>query len=295
MTMNATAAVRPASRAQDLHLAGGQPTDVLALATSTAPWSPALHVGAALASRWGSLLTGCSIAPSLAELDGADSEPSVMGLFMDEPVPDVEDGDAFRAFARQQGVSRASWVVARSGLARTLRQLGAWHDLAVLERDMVGEEALVELLAEALLTCRLPTLVLPPQWDRAPRFSRVLVAWDGSLEAVRAVHAALPLLREADRVILLDGGRHNASERGAYAPPFEPFLFLARHGIEADPVCMTLAPGEAGAGLLARCTGVRADLLVMGAFGHSRLRERVLGGATRHVLHHAHLPVFLVH
>jgi nucleotide-binding universal stress UspA family protein len=278
-----------------IHPAGGQPTDVLALATSAAPWSPAVQVGVALASRWGSLLTGCSIAPSLASLNGAESEPSVMSLLLDTRPEDIENADAFREFARHRGVPHSSWVVARSGLARTLRQLGAWHDLAVLERDMVEEDALIELLGEALLTCRLPTLVLPPQWNRTPRFSRVLVGWDGSLEAVRAIHAALPLLLDADKVTLIDGGRRNAGEQGAYAPPFEPFLFLARHHVEADPVCVDLAPDEAGAGLLARCMGSRADLLVMGAFGHSRLRERVLGGATRYVLHHAQTPVFLVH
>jgi len=295
MTMTAKALHPSEGLSHDVLLAGGRPTDVLALATATAPWSPALQVGAALASRWGSLLTGCFIDPSLTVLDGAESEPSAMSLLLDIPAQDIDNADAFRAFARSHGVAHASWVVARSGLARTLRQLGAWHNLAVLERDMVDAEALTELLGEALLTGRLPTLVLPPQWDRPARFARALVAWDGSLEAVRAIHAALPFLRDAERVILLDGGRHNAAERGAYAPRFEPFLFLARHHIEADPICADFAPGEAGAGLLHKCADVRADLLVMGAFGHSRLRERVLGGATRHVLAHAQLPVFLAH
>ena len=296
MSMAAKAALpQPESLTRDIHLAGGQPTDILAFATSTGPWSPALQVGAALASRWGSLLTGCSIDPSLMALDGAHSEPSVMGLLWETSSQDLENGDAFRAFARQRGVPHASWVAARSGLARTLRQLGAWHSLAVLERDMVAPEALVDLLGESLLTCRLPTLMLPPQWDRPPRFARVLVAWDGSLEATRAIHAALPLLHDADQVILLDGGRHHVEEDGAYSPPFEPFLFLARHHIEARPLYVGLAPRVAGAGLLEKCAEVRADLLVMGAFGHSRRRERVLGGATRHILDHAQLPVFLVH
>jgi nucleotide-binding universal stress UspA family protein len=275
--------------------ASGRPTDVLALATSTGPWSPAAQVGAALAARWGSLLTGCSIDPSLASLDGAQSEPSVIGLLLDTPAHEVETADAFRRFARQHGVPRAAWVTARSGLARTLRQLGAWHDLAVLERDMLEDDLLIGLLGEALLACRLPVLILPPKWHRTPTFPHVLVGWDGSLEASRAIHAALPFLCEAEKVILLDGGRRNASEQGAYAPPFEPFLFLARHQVEANLSCVELGPGEAGAGLLARCASTRADLLVMGAFGHAGLRERMLGGATRYVLRHAQVPVFLVH
>lgn len=296
MSAEAKPTVRdPASTRQQVLLAGGRPTDILALVTSTEPWSPAVHVATAIAARWGALATGCYVDPSLRMLEGPESEPSVLGLLLDAPIGDIENSDAFRAFARQQGVPHASWVVARTGLARVLRHLGAWHSLSVIERDMVDEHSLTELLGEALLTSRLPALLLPPGWSRPPRFSRVLVAWDGSLEAVRAIHAALPFLLDADRVVLLDGGRRNAEEHGAYAPPFEPFLFLARHHIEPDPICVDLAPGAAGAGILAKATHVGAELLVMGAFGHSRLRERVLGGATRHVLDHMQLPVFLVH
>ncbi|MGN2251891.1 universal stress protein [Frateuria sp. GZRe12] len=272
-----------------------KPSDIVAIATSTAPWNSAVQVATALAARWQSLLTGCFVDESLRMLRGSESEPSVLGLLLDTPVQDFEAADGFRAFARSRGVPHASWVVAHSGLARVLRELGAWHSLAVLERDVVDGEALTELLGEVLLTCRLPSLILPPDWNRDTPFQRVLVAWDGSTEAVRAIHAALPFLQGARRVVLLDGGRPHSPESECYLPHFEPFVYMARHGIEADPMCVGVPARTAGAALLKKAEQVGADLIVMGAFAHSRLREHTIGCATRYVLEHAQIPIFLQH
>jgi nucleotide-binding universal stress UspA family protein len=272
-----------------------RPSDIVAVATSSSPWNPAVEVAATLAARWQSLLTGCFVDESLRLLQGPESEPSVLGLLLDTPVRDFEEGNAFCSFARSKGVPHASWVVAHTGLARVLRELGAWHSLAVLERDVVEGEYLSELLGEVLLVCRLPSLVLPPGWDRGAGFSRVLVAWDGSPEATRAIHAALPFLQDAKRVVLLDGGRPRAPEGECYLPHFEPFVYMSRHGVEADPICVGIPARTAGAALLKKAEQVGADLIVMGAYGHSRLRERAIGGATRYMLEHAQIPVFLQH
>ena len=288
-------ATTPAGLDGQSHPAAGRPADIVAIATSTAPWNPAIVVATALAARWGSLLTGCFVDASLRMLSGAESEPSVLGLLLDTPVRDDAEGADFRAFARAEGVPHASWVVAHTGMARVLRELGAWHSLAVLERDLVDDERMAGILGEVLLSCRVPSLVLPAGWQGRAPFQRVLVAWDGSVEATRAIHAALPFLRDAARVVLLDGGRQHQPEADGYLPRFEPFVYMVRHGVEPDPMCAGLPARAAGAGLLARAEQVGADLIVMGAFGHSRLRERVLGGATRYVLEHARIPVFLQH
>ncbi|MFC5434993.1 universal stress protein [Rhodanobacter umsongensis] len=285
----------PQGTANPMSSGTGLPADIIAIATSVSPWNPAVQVAAELAARWRSLLTGCFVDASLRMLRGPESEPSVLGLLLDTPVQDTKEGADFRAFARSRGVPRASWVVAHTGLARVLRELGAWHSLAVLERDLVDEEAMTELLGEALLTCRLPSLILPTGWSGGVRFPRVLVAWDGSIQATRAIHAALPFLHAAERVVLLDGGRPHGPEDESYLPRFEPFVYMARHDIEAEPMCVELPPRAAGAGMMERVERVGADLIVMGAFGHSLVRERVLGGATRHVLKHAHVPIFLQH
>lgn len=272
-----------------------QPSDIVAIATTTSPWNPAVQVAATLAARWHSLLTGCFVDESLRMLRGPESEPSILGLLLDTPVRDFEEAEAFRAYARSRGVPHASWVVAHTGLARVLRELGAWHSLAVLERDVVDAEALTELLGEVLLTCRLPSLILPPGWSCEKPFQRVLVAWDGSTEATRAIHAALPFLQGARRVVLLDGGRPHSPEGECYLPHFEPFVYMARHGIEADPMCVGVPARTAGAALLKKADQIGADLIVMGAFAHSRLREQAIGCATRYVLEHAQIPIFLQH
>jgi nucleotide-binding universal stress UspA family protein len=287
--------LEPGVAARESVATANRPSDIVAVATSTSPWNPAVQVAATLAARWQSLLTGCFVDESLRMLHGPESEPSVLGLLLDTPVQDFEEGDEFRCFARSKGVTHASWVVAHTGLARVLRELGAWHDLAVLERDAVDGETLSELLGEVLLSCRLPSLILPPGWNRDAQFSRVLVAWDGSAEATRAIHAALPFLQDARRVVLLDGGRPHSPEGECYLPHFEPFVYMSRHDVEADPMCVGIPARTAGASLLKKAEQVGADLIVMGAYGHSRLRERAIGGATRHMLEHAQIPVFLQH
>jgi hypothetical protein len=285
----------PGIAAKESVVPPNRPSDIVAVATSTSPWNPAVQVAASLASRWQSLLTGCFVDESLRMLHGPESEPSVLGLLLDTPVRDFKEGDEFRSFARSKGVPHASWVVAHTGLARVLRELGAWHSLAVLERDVVDGESLSELLGEVLLSCRLPSLILPPGWNRDAQFPRVLVAWDGSAEATRAIHAALPFLQDARRVVLLDGGRPHSPEGECYLPHFEPFVYMSRHGVEADPVCVGIPARTAGASLLKKADQVGADMIVMGAFAHSCLRERVIGGATRYVLQHAQIPILLQH
>jgi nucleotide-binding universal stress UspA family protein len=118
------------------------------------------------------------------------------------------------------------------------------------------------------------------------------VAWNGSREAARAVADALPLLAAAERVSIL---MVRPEPDGMGAPPGADVTHhLGRHGVKVEPVRIDDA-GDVGALLLARCAAAGADVLVMGAYGHSRLRELVLGGATRTVLHETTLPVLLSH
>ena len=113
----------------------------------------------------------------------------------------------------------------------------------------------------------------------------VMVAWNGSCEATRAAPEALPLLRASRRVVLCCVG-------GEAAASLEPAAArLTRHGVAVEPHRVDESDGDAGAVLLTQAGSQAADLLVMGAYGHTRLREMVFGGATRHVLREATLPV----
>ncbi len=273
------------------------PSDILAIATSSDPWSPAVTTAISLAARWGSKLTGCYIEPSLRRATHADMEPSVLGMLMQPRGEDDGERDAFASHARRLGVAEANWVVTQAGLAPTLRALGAWHDLAVVERDMVEGVHLFDILSEAMSNSRLPCLLLPPHWSSELKLERVVVGWNGSIEAARAIHGALPFLQAASEVLLIDGEKHGAEadDDPDTLPRFDPLDYLRRHQVAVSARPIKAQPLEAGAALLKAALGTHADLLVMGSYSHSRLRERILGGATRHVLAHAHLPVLMQH
>ncbi|WP_113064684.1 universal stress protein [Oleiagrimonas sp. MCCC 1A03011] len=271
-------------------------SDILAVVTTTAPWSAAAEVAVALAARTGGELTGCRIDPEWRELDAAESMSiPVLGSGAWDDGAQQRDDCAFTEFARERGVEDAAWCTAQAGIAQTLRQLGAWHDLAVLERDMVTPERVPDVLGEAMLGCGVPCLLLPdgrrlPSWP----FARVVIGWNGSMEAIRALHAARGLLMAADAVHVLDGAVVE-DEVGRGLPRFDPCRYLARHGITASRSRVSTDVGSAGEVLLDASVRLHADLLVMGAYGRSHLRERVVGGASRYVLEHAEIPLLMRH
>jgi len=135
-------------------------------------------------------------------------------------------------------------------------------------------------------------LFLPPQIGTQARFDTVLVGWKNTREAARAVAEAIPLLQQAGNVVVVmveEAGYRHGSEAGA-----DIGRYLSRHGIHPEIRMVENAP-VTGAALLREAAATGADLLVMGAYGHSRLQELVLGGATRDVLATATIPVLMAH
>lgn len=150
-------------------------------------------------------------------------------------------------------------------------------------------------LEDVLLQSVAPTLVLPPGCSTFDMDGHVLVGWNGSPEAARAVVGALPLLRRARRVTLLQGDSAFDLQGRQGLPDLElPRTWLARHGVSIDAWTepTTAEPGEM---LLAQAERCGADLIVMGAWGHWRWSERLLGGATRSALSKAPVPVLMSH
>ncbi|HEX2115333.1 MAG TPA: universal stress protein [Alphaproteobacteria bacterium] len=123
---------------------------------------------------------------------------------------------------------------------------------------------------------------------------RVIVAWNGSREAARAMGDAMPLLRQAQSVCVVSINAEGETQ-GQPGPAAELTRRLADHGIQAEPQVLRSDDISAADMLLSRIADLGADSLVMGCFGHSRLREIVLGGTTRDVLRHATVPVLLSH
>jgi nucleotide-binding universal stress UspA family protein len=204
--------------------------------------------------------------------------------------------EQFTAIAERLGVpsheARSSNDDEYAGLCMQAR----YADLLVLGQAAPsggGDDSLLPDLPDyVLLNCGRPVLLVP----RSGRFptigKRVLVAWNGSVEAAKAVTAALPLLRGAEQVSLAVLG--NRTDTLGESPGADIALYLARHGVNVE-VLRRPAASDPGAALLSLAADFGVDLLVMGAYGHSRLREMMLGGATRTVLATATLPVLMAH
>lgn len=163
-------------------------------------------------------------------------------------------------------------------------------DLTVLAASAGrGEGPWSGVLGETLMGCRAPVLIV--HGGRSPAASTVLVAWNGSLEASRAVRAALPILAQARRVVIAQALPHGAEPD---RPDAEALArHLRRHGI-AQVEVLHLVGADVAEDLAAAARRVEAGLLVLGAFGHSRLRETFLGGVTQTLLQHKDGPDLLV-
>lgn len=141
-----------------------------------------------------------------------------------------------------------------------------------------------------LMEAQRPCLLLPEASSQQIG-KKVMVAWDGGPEAARALSGALPLLEEAAEVTVV-----TAQNREMDAFAMEAMqTYLASHGITVRAKQVPLGGAPVGQVILAAAADLGADLLVMGAYGHSRIRELILGGATRYVIYNAKLAVMMVH
>ena len=201
-------------------------------------------------------------------------------------------GPGFEAWSASLGVAHARWEVADGQVAAVLRHAGRWHDLLVLgtgSEDAWQSEAGV---SELVLATGLPCLVVPPAAnDCALPHACIAVAWNGAAEAIAALHAALPLLQSARRVVVLSG---EAAPAAPGLVPFDIDAWARCHQVEVEYLAMD-RDEDVGAALLAAAGEVSADLLVAGAYGRSRLAEWALGGVTRHLIRHATIPLLLRH
>ena len=140
-----------------------------------------------------------------------------------------------------------------------------------------------------------PVLVVPNAGDMKTVGERVLVAWNNSRESTRAMFDALPVLARAKDVTVLVVEEADKPETKGDLAGAEICATLARHGVKATTQQVKPGRGDAGVELLAQVAAHKCDLLVMGCYGRSRFREFVLGGATRHVLQNAMVPVLMGH
>jgi nucleotide-binding universal stress UspA family protein len=198
-----------------------------------------------------------------------------------------------RAFCKREGVALDEAVPVRAGVT------ASWHRETGREADLIAEycrgcDLIVtgradtdDVLAAALLETGRPVLVAGADLDIN---GAIAIAWKSTREAARAVAGAMPLLARAKRIVILtaaESGRSDSDSSRRLA------LNLTRHGfvvemreVDGSP------PAEA---LLGAASAAGAGLLVMGGYGHSRLREMIFGGVTEHMVHKAAMPVLIAH
>jgi nucleotide-binding universal stress UspA family protein len=258
---------------------------------------PAMH----LARRYNSHLIGMHVyasmpAPPVAMAYGAQVLGSIVAI-------EQKDTEAIAAIFKEATANQpfvAEWrqlKVPHVDLAGVVMEHGRAVDLIVAGQTDPDWDLspLLDFPERLALESGRPVLVVP----YAGRFGEigrtVVIAWKPSRESARAVFDALPLLQAAEQVYILEIEARDATPAKALAPDTTIAASLARHGIK--PVVHTsIAPDiSVGDEILSRLCDLGADLLVMGAYGHSRMRELVFGGATRNIARHMTVPTLFSH
>lgn len=211
------------------------------------------------------------------------------------------------ATAEKVAEIRAAFGNATAGLAGDRVHLAGQHhasDTSVAEASRYFDVTLVGIADArsrrsalhpdriALLGGR-PVLAFPAGTDTSRVARRVAVAWDGSRAAARSLSSAVRLLEAKEKVTIVTVGGPGAAR--AQAQGLDPKTMLSRHGVPADWVHAVPGPGGIAATILAECARLGAELLIMGAYERSKLREDLVGGVTHDVLAATRIPVFLEH
>jgi len=213
-----------------------------------------------------------------------------------------EEAEKIEASARKiLGGSALRWsaeggVSQLADLGRHVAARVRFSDLVILPQPYgEGRGAELEPVTEsALFEGRTPVLVVPKGAAPVPKPGRILLGWNESSEALAALRAALPLLKAADvvHVVVIDPPSHgpNRSDPGGLVSQY-----IARHGIKVEIDVLSKTLPRVSDVLLRHAGDMDADMVVMGAYGHSRFREAIFGGATRYMLEQATVPVFMAH
>jgi nucleotide-binding universal stress UspA family protein len=288
-----------------------------------------VRTAAALAGSHGSHVIGAAMTGVSRFLyQDALMEPDDPNLALHLGVLRERAGQALSAFDRQvQALELRSFErqVVDDEAGGGISQLALYADLVVISQidpKRPSRSVMNDFPAYVVLHAGRPVWIVPAidnsvhgSTARMARMANnILIAWNGSKEASRAISAALPLLQQAEqvRIAIIDpeqNGHALGAPPGAWAssPPGEPpgaalATYLARHGVRAERVLRQseghssfLRSGHTGEALLTLAHEVQADLLVMGAYGHSRVRETIMGGTTRTILERMTLPVLMMH
>ncbi len=262
-------------------------------------------LAAELAERFGAHLLGlyvAAISEPPGRLDYFNSDAPLFGsLYRDTEVQIRAQAERTRLLF-EDIIGRHSlsseWRAASGYPSEVVAVHGRCADLIILgqiNHDDARSPLVRPRPEEVALLAGRPILVVPYAGTFANVGRKVLVGWDASREATRAVNDAMPLLAGASSVTVIAIDPEQSRERHGEVPGADIALHLARHGVSAKVERTVSAGIGIGNTLLSCASDLEADLLVMGAYGHSRVHELLLGGATRTVLGSMTLPVLMAH
>jgi nucleotide-binding universal stress UspA family protein len=202
----------------------------------------------------------------------------------------------FEEAARRAGVSAETRMISSSlaGAADQLGHIARRFDIAVVGQPEREKSTADEVVDEGVLfESGRPVIFVPYIQKAGLKLDRVMVCWDGSRAATRAIADSIPLLQKAKQVevVLITSKGFKAGE----APGADLAKHLARHGLKVELKRITSPDIDIASTILSYAADSNADLIVMGGYGHSRLREFVLGGATRGILESMTVPVLMSH
>jgi nucleotide-binding universal stress UspA family protein len=204
--------------------------------------------------------------------------------------------ERFDKAARAASLSAETRMVSATmaGAADIFGRIGRRFDMSVVRQAEPDNSLLEEMVIEgALFESGRPVLIVPYVQKEGLKLDRVVVCWDGSRTAARAAADALPLLRRANAVDVLTVGKDRG--KSDELPAADIGQHLARHGLKVDVHRIVEPDIDVASSILSYAADASADLLVMGGYGHSRLRELVLGGATRGILSAMTVPTLMSH
>lgn len=201
----------------------------------------------------------------------------------------------FTRMASAAGLKNAEWRTAIDDPVEAMTLHARYADLIVIGQTDAADDANIaaDFPERLVLAAGRPVLILPSVGSFPVIGKRILVAWNPSREATRAVTDSIPLLRLANSVHVM-AINPKSGEHGK-VPGADIGLYLARHGVRVEVKSDQGAEIDVGNELLSRAADLEIDLIVMGGYGHTRLKEWVLGGATRTILESMTAPVLMSH
>jgi nucleotide-binding universal stress UspA family protein len=273
--------------------------DIIVYVDGTEAAKARVAFAVALAKAHDAYLVGVAFAPkALLPLYGADvGFADMSGVLQGVKAQGEAALENFKHCAKAAGVGAEGRLM--QGMSEEFP-----HDFASFARQVdltilgqprdgdpfIGQYALVE---RCLFASGRPVLIVPAAPLDSALEGTIVAAWDGSAEAARAFNDALTFLKPAKRVVLLVGVT-DGGEKGA--PPTEDIeAHLKRHGVKVEVTRVPASEGDVGRLLLSQAKALNADMIVMGAFHHSRWREFILGGVTLTMLEEATIPLFMAH